>query len=68
MDMLLGIFAFGFFMVLISGAYLLLEDSEKLFHISKDLKKKNPKMSRLEIKQLARKKFNQEVKEENNVK
>tara|TARA_B100001093_G_scaffold128481_1_gene120962 strand:- start:13491 stop:13697 length:207 start_codon:yes stop_codon:yes gene_type:complete len=68
MDMLLGIFALGFFMVLISGAYLLLEDSEKLFHISKDLKKKNPKMSRLEIKQLARKKFNQEVKEENNVK
>ena len=66
--MLLGIFALGFFMVLISGAYLLLEDSEKLFHISKDLKKKNPKMSRLEIKQLARKKFNQEVKEENNVK
>jgi len=68
MDFLLGIFALGFFMVLLSGAYLLLEDSEKLFNISKDLKKKNPKLSRIELKYLARKRFNQEVKEKNNVK
>ena len=68
MEFLLGVFALGFFMVILSGAYLLLEDSEKLFRITKDLKSKNPKLSRLELKYLARKKFNKEVKEESNVK
>ena len=68
MEFLLGVFALGFFMVILSGAYLLLEDSEKLFRITKDLKSKNPNLSRLELKYLARKKFNKEVKEESNVK
>lgn len=66
MEFLSIIFVLGFIMILLSGAYLLLEDSEKLFQISKDIKKKNPKLSRIELKYLARKRFNQEVKEKTN--
>ena len=68
MEFLLVIFTLGFMMILLSGAYLLLEDSEKLFKISKEIKKENPKLSRIELKYLARKRFNQEVKEKTNVK
>lgn len=63
MDILLGLIAIVFFSVLMSGAYLLVEDSNRRFILRARLRRENPKMSRLEIRRLARKQFIKEIKE-----
>jgi|TARA_R110000851_G_scaffold158393_1_gene301412 hypothetical protein len=66
MDILLGVFLLGLFLVLISGAYLLFQDSNKIYDISVDIRKQYPKLSRLEVKLLAREKFKKEMEANHN--
>ena len=54
------------FLVLISGAYLLFQDSNKIYDISVDIRKQYPKLSRLEVKLLAREKFKKEMEANHN--
>ena len=68
MDILFGIFALGFFMTLMSGAYLLVEDSNKRFVLRNEIQKENPTMSRIEIRRLARQRFRKEWEEHKDVK
>mgnify|MGYP005692694441 CR=1 FL=1 len=67
MDILLGVFALGFFMTLMSGAYLLVEDSNKRFYARKKIQEENPNLSRIEIRRLAREQLRKEERNRNYV-
>lgn len=65
---ILSLVGLVFFVYLLGGAYLLIQDSDRMFYLRKEIKRKNPKLTRLQIKLRARKAFEKEMKENHNVK
>lgn len=56
---ILSLVGLVFFVYLLGGAYLMIQDSDRIFHLRKEIKRKNPKLTRLQVKLLARQKFNE---------
>ena len=56
-DIIIGIMFGGFFIVLLSGAYLIVQDADKLYQYKKELQKKHPNLDRGQIKLLAQMKL-----------
>jgi len=57
---ILALFAFGFVLV---GAWLLVDDSSKIFNLRKDLKRKYPDMTKGQLQALARHQYAQSLQD-----
>jgi hypothetical protein len=58
---ILALLVFGF---VLTGAWLLVDDSSKMFNLRKDLKRKHPDLTKGQLQALARHQYAQSIKDE----